>query len=185
VSASHLLFDTLRQLADLADIRGESDLAGDYRAAASALESRGPGASSRIWQLALRDRLEQESTLDAAVRLRLRDLAHLGAPAAIRTSTTRLPTLVRTLLQRSTITSAEALLLVREFGIVTFDDLTRALATERLRNGRTASMEARLHDATPALDGHPSDCLGRRPPGRAPRLGARAGRSRGRPGHGH
>jgi DNA polymerase (family 10) len=147
-----VISSTLETLADLAEIRGQGAEASDLRAAAAAIEKLGPAGAAALERRARRDRLNDEPGISAGLHWRLRELAAGGADAAIRAAQARIPLLLRHLLELGAVTSHEALLLVRQLGIVTLPDLRSALDDGRVEQIAEATLQTRLRAAAATLD---------------------------------
>ena len=129
----------LRELADLADIRGATAEAADLRrAAAEADASDG----------------EAEAAIAPTLRWRVRGLA--GAPAAaLDEARAGVPFLLRRLLQLGTLNSSQALVLVRQLGVVTASDLGLAIDDGRVGQKLGADAELRLRAAVEQIATEP------------------------------
>ncbi len=137
-------------LADLAEIRGESAAASDLRRAAAAIASLGEEGAARLLSRARRDRLDNESGIDPSLHGALRDIAlGLGADA-IKNARSRVPLLIRRLLELSAIDSSQALALAG-LGIVTLADLEQALDSGRLAGSFGGHQGQRLSEAAATL----------------------------------
>lgn len=147
-SASELAA-TLRQLADLSEIRGAATEAADLRRAAGALDTLPSSTASKVPQLARRDRLSEIPAISEAMHWRLRELALGGADAALRIGYAGVPMLLRRLLELGAVSPAEAVSLARG-GIVTAADLRAALDEGRAAYG-DGELERRLRDGSRAL----------------------------------
>jgi DNA polymerase (family 10) len=149
VSSAAALATTLRQLADLAEIRGSEAEAAGLRLAGGAIEALSPDLAFRLPQLARRDRLAEVMPIDRAVAWRVREIALGGGDQALRAARSGIPVLLRRLLELPAISSAQAVTLARS-GVVTAADLTTSLD-----DGRAAmfgaEIEARLRVAAIAL----------------------------------
>jgi DNA polymerase (family 10) len=130
VSSAAALASTLRQLADLAEIRGGLAEAADLRHAAGAIDALVPELASRLPQLARRDRLADVVPLNPGVRWRVREAARDGGEQALRAARAGVPLLLRRLLELPAITSAQALTLARS-GVATAADLSVFLDSGR------------------------------------------------------
>ena len=116
------LTDTIRHLACLAEIRGDSSAAALRRASVH-LDGLSPDAL-----IPFVDRLHDPSHaatsgIDGAALDRLREAAALGPETVVRAATARLPLLHRLLLERGVVTHDQAASVVRDYGIVTLGDL--------------------------------------------------------------
>ncbi len=141
----------LRTLADLAEIRGGTAGAADYRGFASTLETLTPAATHALLQRARHDRLENEPGISPFLRRRLRELAVAGDDVVIRVERALLPRLFRALLDLGVVDTAEAARLVTQLDILTLGDLQRALEAGRILETFDASLDARLRQAAPAI----------------------------------
>lgn len=143
------LVSTLRQLADLAEIRGGWQEAEDLRHAAGAIDALVPELASRLHQLARRDRLGEVAPISPSLQWKVREIALGGRDSALRAARAGVPFLLRRLLELPAITSAQAAALAR-LGVATAADLLLFLD-----DGRGAlfgaEIEARLKVAAIAL----------------------------------
>ena len=151
MTSSTELGRALRILADFAELRGDSEQAGDLRRAAAAIEGMPDPAVVELEHRVRRNRPDDESAFNPAVQSRLREIVLGGGARAITAAQTGLPTLIRSLLALSAVASDEAVTLGRH-GILTLPDLQAALDDERL--GRTVgdAAGARLRSAAGALE---------------------------------
>lgn len=144
---------TLRELADLADIRGATTEAGDLRRAAAAIDAL-DGGEEQVAQLARRDRLTTISAITPTLHWRVRELAG-GSVEALRETRAAVPFLLRRLLELPALNSSQALVLVRQLGVVTLADLGQAIDDGRLAHQIGGEVESRLRAAVHALETEP------------------------------
>ncbi len=130
---------TLRELADLADIRGATAEATDLRRAAAAADSGDAGA---------------EAAVAPTLRWRVRELAASPA-AALEEARAGVPFLIRRLMQLGALNSSQALVLVRQLGVVTVADLGQAFDDGRVAQKLGADAESRLRTAVDPLASEP------------------------------
>jgi DNA polymerase (family 10) len=147
-----VLSATLDALADLADIRGASGEADELRRAAAAIGRLAPAEAAALERRARRDRVGTEPGLTPHAHARLHEVALGGHDLALIAARAGIPTLLRRLLELEVVSSAEALALVRQFGIVTLPDLHLALDEGRLKQLGEKTLEHRLRPAAAALD---------------------------------
>jgi DNA polymerase (family 10) len=124
------LTDTIRHLACLAEVRGDSSAAALRRASVH-LDGLPP---DRLISLidALQDPAHAAlSGIDGPARDRLREAASLGPEKVVRAATARLPLLHRLLLERGVVTHDQAASLARDHAIVTLGDLIAFLEESR------------------------------------------------------
>jgi len=160
VTSSPLL-PSLGELADLADIRGAASEAADLRRAARAISALGPDGELQAARLARRDKLGEFPGLVPAVRWRIREVV-ASPPAAVDAARRGVPSLLRDMLDLATLTSADALALVRELDIVTRADLGIALDDGRIARRFGDALQAALVVALQAIAAdEPSMTLGR------------------------
>jgi DNA polymerase (family 10) len=138
---------TLRELADLADIRGASLEAAELRRAAAVIDASDKRGRDQITQLARRDRLGEIPGLSPALHWRLRELTLGDAAAALRSARAAIPSLLRRLLEFPVVDSAEALVLVRDIGVITSADLAHAIDDGRVAHALGGGVESRLREA--------------------------------------
>jgi len=151
---------TLRQLADFSEIRGVSLEVTAWRRLASAIEGAGDAEIARLTTLARLNRLHEVTIVPPTLHWRIREILVDGPDVALRTVWTRLPWLLRRLLERSVVDSAEAAAMARA-GVVTAVDLDAALHADELPAGLAAAA-ARLHRAAASLaEQRPRVTLGR------------------------
>jgi DNA polymerase (family 10) len=143
------LTDTIRHLACLAEIRGDSSAAA-LRRASTHLDGLPPEEL-----IPLIDRIRVPSQLeisgvDGPALDRLREAASLGPETVVRAATARLPLLHRLLLERGVTTHAQAAALARDHGLVTLGDLQVFLEDPRAER-LPAILRDRLTQAARAL----------------------------------
>jgi DNA polymerase (family X) len=151
VSGPSTLSRTLNILADLAEIRGETAEAADYRQAAAFIGSLKPAVTTGLLQRARQDRLQGDSGIPPRIHRRMRELAVAGDDAIVNAVHAVLPALFRALLTLSVVEPNEAALLVRRLGILTLGDLRHALEMGRILQTFDESLDARLRQAAPAI----------------------------------
>jgi DNA polymerase (family 10) len=155
VNASSPFTATLRELADLTEVRGSAPVAADLRRAIARIESLDPTDAHNVELRARRDRLHDEPGISPTILWRLREVAQGGGDAAVRAARAGVPHLIRRLLDLAALTSAEALTLVRQLGILTLADLATALDDGRVRAVVGETLDARLRQAANALEMEP------------------------------
>jgi DNA polymerase (family 10) len=143
---------TLRELADLAEIRGASVAALDLRRAVSAIEPLEAAAAARLIARARRDRLENEPGISPTIHWQLRELASGGGSDAVRAARAGVPALIRRLLDLTAITPAQGVTLALHLGVLTLHDLMLALDDRRAAATFGDEPAARLAQAALALD---------------------------------
>jgi DNA polymerase (family X) len=163
VSGPFTLARGLNALADLAEIRGETADAADYRQAAVFMTTLRPAATTALLQRARQDQLHNDPGIPARIHRRMRELAVAGDEAIITAAQAGLPALFKALLTLSVVDTNEAALLVRRLGILTLGDLQHALEMGRILQTFDESLDARLRQAAPAI----SNDAGTIPLGRA------------------
>jgi DNA polymerase (family 10) len=152
VSASATLRGTLAQLADLSEIRGATATAADLRRSVAAIDAMGPAAAARLEQRARRDNLAAEPGISPTVHWRLREIALGGHDVALTAARAGVPHLIRRLLELPALTTDQAAMLVRQLGVLTRQDLHAALDADRVKATVGEAIEARLRQASDALD---------------------------------
>ncbi len=130
-------------LADLAEIRGASAMASDLRRAATAIAALDAEAAERLLSRARRGRLDNEPGISPTLHDVLREVALGDGGEAIKTARSRVPLLIRRLLEVSAVHPSQALALVR-LGIVTRADLEQALDGGRLTGAFGGELGQRL-----------------------------------------
>jgi DNA polymerase (family X) len=125
------LLPSLRELANLAEIRGAAAEAADLRRAVRAISALGPEGELRAANLARRDKLGEFPGLVPAVRWRIREVV-ASAHSAVDAARRGVPSLLRDLLDLAAIPSADALALAHELDVVTRADLALALDDGRI-----------------------------------------------------
>ena len=120
------LIASVRELANLADIRGTPGEASCWRRVAADLEHAGEAEAVRLTQLARENRLADITTVDPEVHGKLQQILLEGPAASINAARTGVPWLLRRLLHSATVDSAAAATLARN-GIVTLSDLEEGL----------------------------------------------------------
>jgi DNA polymerase (family X) len=141
---------TLRQLADLSEIRGAASEAADLRRAAGAVDALGPDGESRLAHLARCDRLTELSAVPRSLHWKIRELvvgATTGAAGAARAG---IPSLLRRLLDVDGFDTTRALALAR-VGILTSPELAVALDDGRIGRSLGGDVETVLRRAVGAL----------------------------------
>ena len=154
---------TLRTIADLAEIRGESTHAADCRRAATAIASLDAAALGALLARARADQLATDPIVSPLVHRRLREIAIAGEDVTVGAVQSALPSVFRALLSLGVIDTTEAALLVRRLGILTLSELHHALETGRVLENFDDSLDARLRQAAPAI----ASDAGLKPLGRA------------------
>ena len=154
---------TLRTLADLAEIRGESTHAADCRRAARAIDALDAVALRSLLDRARADKLANDPIVSPQVHRRLREIAIAGESTTVGAAQSALPYVFRALLGLSVVDTSEAALLVRRLGILTLSELHHALERGRILENFDESLDARLRQAAPAI----ASDAGLRPLGRA------------------
>jgi DNA polymerase (family 10) len=150
VTTGQALSGTLRQLGDLADIRGAAIEAADLRRAAGTIDALDQKSAARLIQLARRDRLSEIPELSPAVHWKLREVALGGAVETLSAARAGIPVLLKRLLELPAITTAQAVALVRA-GIVTRNDLAVALQAGRIDHQFSHDVVRSLRVAVEAL----------------------------------
>ena len=149
----------IRQLADLADIRGVSQEAQSWKQLAADLESSGPVDVERLRGLARQNRLGELVALDPSLHWKLSTVGRDGFDLRGDVAAAGLPWLIQYLLSKGLVDTARAAALARE-GIVTFADLELAFQDSRL--GRSGGVTDSLRQAAPDIAGAaPKMMLGR------------------------
>ena len=143
---------TLRTLADLAEIRGTAAEAADLRRAASAIDALSPAAAAALVQRARRDKLNNEPGITPTLHWRLRELAATDDELAITAARAAVPGLFRRILEARIVEPEEAVLLVRQLGILTFGELQLALENGRVQQTLGDGVDARLRQAAHAIE---------------------------------
>lgn len=151
MSAGADLTGALRQLADLAEIRGATSEAEDLRRAARAIAAQGPDGSARVARLARRNRLSDSPGLPSRLHWRIRELAETSPADVLAAASASLPDLIRKLLTRSIVDAPQACTIARQLGILTLADLELALDDGRVGRQLGAEMERTLTAAAAAL----------------------------------
>jgi DNA polymerase (family 10) len=146
------LLSTLRELADLAEIRGAAVSAADLRRAVTAIEALDRTAVQRLVSRARRGRLENEPGISPTIHWSLRELASGGGDDAVRAARSGVPYLIRRLRELPALTSAEAVTLARGVGVLTLQDLVLALDDRRVAASLGDAAAGRLSQAARALD---------------------------------
>ena len=146
----NVLAQTLRQLADYADIRGVPLEASTWRRVAHDAELGGDDEVARLIQLARRNRLAEITTVHPTLQWKLRDLLIDGPDPSIGAAWSALPWLLRRLLEFAAINSAGAAALARD-GVVTASDLSEAMHEGRLRGDVLDEARERLRLADETL----------------------------------
>lgn len=141
---------TLRQLADLAEIRGADADAADLRRAAGAVDALGPEAAGHVERLARRERLSDIPGIAPTLHWRISEILAGGGARLIAAARAGVPFALRHLLEAAAIETPEAAALTR-LGLVTAADLTLALDDGRIRQGPGADLDSRLRAALAAL----------------------------------
>jgi DNA polymerase (family 10) len=151
VSGPSTLSRALNTLADLAEIRGETTEAADYRQAAAFMTTLRPSAAAALLQRARQDQLHGDPGIPPRIHRRMRELAVAGDAAIVSAAQAALPALFKALLTLSVVDTREAVLLVRRLGILTLGDLQHALEMGRILQSFDESLDARLRQAAPAI----------------------------------
>jgi DNA polymerase (family X) len=124
------LTDTIRHLACLAEIRGDSSAA-SLRRASTRLDGLPPDALNSLLHEVQDPSHAALSGIDGPALDRLREAASLGPEKVVRAATARLPLLHRLLLERGVVTHDQAASLARDYGLVTPGDLQALLDDPR------------------------------------------------------
>ena len=124
------LTDTIRHLACLAEIRGDSSAAALRRASAH-LDGLPPDALIPLIDTVRDPAHPGIPGVDGPALDRLREAASLGPEKVVRAATARLPLLHRLLLERVVVTHTQAASISRDHGIVTLGDLQAFLEDPR------------------------------------------------------
>ncbi len=152
MTPSTALPGTLRELADLAELRGASPDVSDLRRAAAAIEALSPALAARLEERARGDQLASEPGISPTVYARLRELSLGGSENALSAARAGLPLLPRKLLERRVLTTSQAVLLVRQLGILTLTDLFAALDEGRVSQIAGSGLDVALRHAAGALE---------------------------------
>lgn len=145
---------TLRELADLAEIRSGSSPAGDLRRAAAAIDSL-DGGDARLARLVRSDRLADLPAISPTLYWQIRELVLRGNEELLRGARRALPFLLRRLLDLAVVNPTQAAALVRQLGVVTLADLGQAVDDGRVTQHLGASLESRLREALEVLGAEP------------------------------
>ena len=129
------LSQTLRQLADFAEIRGAFLDATDWRRLADDLDRADPASVERLTALARSNRLAELPAVPSTLQASFRDLAVGGHAPILRAARAQLPWLLRRLTETAALDSSGAVALARA-GVVTRADLDLAL-----EDGRVPSLQ--------------------------------------------
>ena len=141
----------LSELADLAEIRGAAATAADLRRARTAITAL-PSADTRaLLQRARRNRLRSEPGISPTLHWRLHEIALGGGAPSLAAARAGTPALFRDLFRLELIAPAEAVALVRQFGILTLPDLAVTLDDERLTALVGQEVTSRLRSAAGVL----------------------------------
>ena len=124
------LTDTIRHLACLAEIRGDSSAA-SLRRASIRLDGLPPDALNSLLHDLQDPSHAALAGIDGPALDRLREAASLGPETVVRAATARLPLLHRLLLERGVVTHDQAASLARDHGLVTLGDLQALLDDPR------------------------------------------------------
>ncbi|HSC27122.1 MAG TPA: PHP domain-containing protein [Vicinamibacterales bacterium] len=148
---------TLRELADLAAIRGASSDAECLDHAAAAIAGLGEDAFSTVARLARRNRLSELPGISPSLHDEIRHLLKAGRKHALGAALARVPRLIHRLLDLSALSSQDARRLVRDLEVATLSDLQSALDDGRLGQHTDAVTARKLKAASEALalDGLP------------------------------
>jgi DNA polymerase (family 10) len=152
VTVASTLVRTLRTLADLAEIRGETAETADLRRAADTIEALPPDVAAGFVQRARRGRLTVEPGITPTLHRRLRELARGSGEKTVGASRARLPALFTQLLDLRLLGTDEAASLVRQLGILTLGELQVALQDGRVREFGGDWLDGRLRQAARALE---------------------------------
>lgn len=150
MSASTTLPRTLAELGDLAEIGGALETAAGLRRAAAAIAALGGAGAAALEAQAARGRVDHPG-ISPDLHATLRDLASGGDKAALRAAQLRIPRLLRRLLEFSVLSTAEAVVLVRQLGILTVADLGTALDEGRVKAVLGEAFDVRLRPVPEAL----------------------------------
>lgn len=151
MTASTTLTRALAELGDVAEIRGTAAVAADLRRAAIAIDALGDAGAAAFDEQIRRGRIDQPG-VSPAVHWQILEIAGRGPELALRAAQARLPRLPRRLLELAVLTTAEALTLVRQLGILTIADLGTALDDGRVRTVLGPALESRLRPAPDTLE---------------------------------
>ena len=122
---------TIRQLGDLADVRGASLEASAWRRLLEDVEHGGDAETARLTELARRNRMSDAARVDPSLHAPLRELLLDGPEALLSAVVAGLPWVIRALLDLPSIDSDGAAALARA-GVVTLSDLEAALEDGRI-----------------------------------------------------
>ncbi|MBA2302126.1 MAG: hypothetical protein H0W08_05785, partial [Acidobacteria bacterium] len=157
--------DVFRQLSCLADVRG-GDESADLRSAAAVLERLAPAHLPKLLARARAGQPLDLPALSPAAIDRVRNVAGQGGDAVLEAARSRVPFLLRRLLEMRSVSCQQAVLLARELGIATLSDLQAALLHGHLEPGfgnaagQLAGAAAALSiDTRPTLLGRAYDIL--------------------------
>ncbi|CAN5665810.1 DNA polymerase/3'-5' exonuclease PolX [soil metagenome] len=141
----------LGQLADLADIRGAAAIASDLRRAASAIGALPRAELEEFEQRACGGRLGFGGGFSSTIVTRLHDLATDGADQSVRAALTTIPAVLGRLVHLEAVTTADALRLVRQTGVLTLDDLRTVLESGRIDAAMGGAVAGRLRTVADSL----------------------------------
>lgn len=127
----------LYTLADLAEIRGDTTDAAEYRETAALVATLTP--------------VEAAARIAPRVRSRVGELTKAKEETILTSARASLPRLHRALLDLSVVDSHEAAMLVRRLEILTLPELQHALEGGRILDAFDESLDARLRQAAPAI----------------------------------
>lgn len=124
-------------LADLAEIRGDTTDAAEYRESAALVATLTP--------------VEAAARIAPRVRSRVGELTKAREETILTSARASLPRLHRALLDLSVVDTHEAAMLVRRLEILTLPELQHALQSGRILDAFDDSLDARLRQAAPAI----------------------------------
>lgn len=124
-------------LADLAEIRGDTTDAAEYRETAALVATLTP--------------VEAAARIAPRVRSRVGELTKAREETILTSARASLPRLHRALLDLSVVDTHEAAMLVRRLEILTLPELQHALQSGRILDAFDDSLDARLRQAAPAI----------------------------------
>jgi len=127
----------LYTLADLAEIRGDTTDAAEYRETAALVATLTP--------------VEAAARIAPRVRSRVGELTKAREETILTSARASLPRLHRALLDLSVVDTHEAAMLVRRLEILTLPELQHALQSGRILDAFDDSLDARLRQAAPAI----------------------------------
>jgi DNA polymerase (family 10) len=142
----------LDELGALAEIRGAPSMSADLRRAAAALGRLDSHGFATLLQRAKSQRLVQEPGISPTLHWRLHEIARGGGQTALRAARAGVPLLFQRLFRLPAATTADALALVRQLGVLTLSDLGVALDDGRVQAVLGEAAHHRLRAAALALE---------------------------------